>query len=137
PPDERDPHRPVSYQPYPQPDQDELDEEGDPADATRDARYGSGAYQNPDQRAFRYSLDQPEQRGPVLLPAPLHQQMVEKLPEHPHYGHAEKHQEAVLVLIAEWRAARQDRDDDQGYDAADHGEQENPGLYAASQGRNH
>src|SRR5579859_798114 len=63
--------------------------------------------------------------------------MVGKLPEHAHHGHAEQDQEAVLVLIAEWRAARQDRDDDQGYQAADHGEQEDPGLYAAIQGRNH
>src|ERR1700735_3187810 len=63
--------------------------------------------------------------------------MVEKLPEHAHHDHTEQHQEAVLVLIAEWRVARQDGDDDQSYEAADHREQENPGLYAASQGRNH
>ena len=113
-----------------------IDKRG-PADVAHDPRHGAGAEQQPDQQTLRYPGSQPEQRRPVLFPAPLHQEMVEELPEHAQHGDAQEDQEAVPVLVAERRAARQDRDDHERYEAADDSQQEDPGLYPAAQGGNH
>src|SRR6266487_628201 len=132
PPNERDAHRPVRDQPYRYPDREEVNGEGSRWHRAGDPRNNSRAQQQPDKQSLGNHREQAEQRRPVLLPAPLHDEVVDALPADAEYGDGGEYHEVVAVHDRQRRRNRKYRADDKGDQPADYGEQHKPGLDPAA-----